>query len=190
MPTTKKPATKSGKTVAQVDLDLEDEDWRRERVKEISREWYQNLTNELQDLKHVKMPAVVERIKEARSYWDLSENAEYDAALEEKNMIESRMLEIESLLADAVIIDEAAIASMKKSERIVRYGSMVTLEFDDGKIQTFKIVSTWEVWFQKTISQISFDSPLGSAIEGKKIGQTVKVRSDRGRYDATITDIE
>jgi len=57
-------------------------------------------------------------------------------------MIESRMLEIESLLADAVIIDEAAIASMKKSERIVRYGSMVTLEFDDGKIQTFKIVST------------------------------------------------
>jgi transcription elongation factor GreA len=187
----KKPATKSTKTISQTaDIDFDDDGGRKEKIKEISREWYQNLTNELQELKHVRMPATVERIKEARSYWDLSENAEYEAALEEKSMIESRMMEIDSLLADAVIIDESEIASTKKSDRVVRYGSTVSVEFEDGRTYVFKIVSTGEIKFQSDIQMISFDSPIGAAIEGKKIWQMVKVRSEKGRYDMTIIDID
>jgi transcription elongation factor GreA len=189
--TTKKPATKSSKTISQTaDIDFDDDGGRKEKIKEISREWYQNLTNELQDLKHNKMPATVERIKEARSYGDLSENAEYEAALEEKSMIESRMMEIESLLSDAVIIDEAELVATKKSDRVVRYGSKVTVLFEWGKTYTFQIVSTGEVKFQSDVQAISFDSPVGAALEGKKIGQIVKVRSEKGRFDVTIVDIE
>jgi len=125
------------------------------------------------------MPEVVARIKEARSYGDLSENAEYEAAIEEKSMIESRMMEIESLLADSVIIDENTAAATKKSDRIVRYGSKVTVVMEDGKEYKFSIVSTGEVKFQSDVQIISFDSPIGTAIEGKKIGQTVKIRSER-----------
>lgn len=188
----KKPATKSTKTMSQTaDIDFDEEDTnRREKIKEISREWYQNLTNELQELKHVRMPATVERIKEARSYWDLSENSEYEAALEEKSMIESRMMEIETLLADSVIIDETEAASTKKSDRVVRYWSTVSVEFEDGRTHTFKIVSTGEIKFQAETQVISFDSPIGAAIEWKKIWQMVKVRSEKWRYDLTITDID
>lgn len=194
MPTsksTKKPTTKSAKPIVQVqaDIDFDDDSGRKDKLREISREWYQNLTNEIQELKHVKMPAVVDRIKEARSYGDLSENAEYEAALEEKNMIESRIMEIESLLSDAVIIDETEVAATKKSDRVVRYGSHVTVSLEDGRSFTFKVVSTGEVKFQSDIQTISFDSPVGAAIEGKKIWQTVKVRSEKGRYDITIVDI-
>lgn len=187
--TTKKPSTKSTKTAAKSDIDFDDDGGKKEKVKEISRQWYQNLTNELQELKHTKMSIVVERIKEARSYWDLSENAEYEAALEEKSMIESRMIEIESLLANSVIIDETSTASVKKSDRIVRYGSTVKIAIEDGREYSFQIVSTGEVKFQPEVQIISFDSPIGSAIEGKKIWQTVKVRSEKGRYDLTILDI-
>jgi transcription elongation factor GreA len=115
------------------------------------------------------MPATVERIKEARSYGDLSENAEYEAALEEKSMIESRIMEIELLLADAVIIDEAEVAATKKSDRTVRYGSTVKVVFENGQEYSFHIVSTGEVKFQPSVQTISFDSPVGAAIEGKKI---------------------
>ncbi len=188
--TTKKPTTKSAKTVIQADIDFDDDSGRKDKLREISRQWYQNLTNEIQELKHVRMPATVERIKEARSYGDLSENAEYEAAIEEKSMIESRIIEIETLLADAVIIDEAEIAATKKSDRTVRYGSTVKVSFENGKTYSFQIVSTGEVKFQSDVQAISFDSPVGSAIEGKKIWQTVKVRSEKGRYDVTILDIE
>lgn len=186
---TKKPSTKSTKTVSQADIDFDDDGGKKEKIKEISRQWYQNLTNEIQELKHTKMPMVVERIKEARSYWDLSENAEYEAAIEEKSMIESRMIEIETLLANSVIIDETASAAIKKSDRIVRYGSTVKIALEDGREYNFQIVSTGEVKFQSEVQIISFDSPIGAAIEGKKIWQTVKVRSEKGRYDVTILDI-
>lgn len=193
MPTSrivKKSTTKPAKTVIQADIDFDDDSGRKDKLREISRQWYQKLTNEIQELKHVKIPATVERIKEARSYGDLSENAEYEAAIEEKSMIESRIMEIEALLADAVIIDEAEIAATKKSDRIVRYGSTVRVSFENGKIYSFQIVSTGEVKFQSDVQVISFDSPVWSAIEGKKIWQTVKVRSEKWRYDVTILDIE
>gem|GEM_PF-3479903 len=84
-------------------------------------------------------------------------------------MIESRMMEIEILISDAVIIDESDLVTTKKGDRIVRYGSMVTIEFEDNKVYTVQIVSIGEVGFQDSIKTISFDSPIGAAIEGKKI---------------------
>jgi transcription elongation GreA/GreB family factor len=78
-------------------------------------------------------------------------------------MIESRIIEIESLIADAVIIDESSV-SIKKSDRIVRYGSIVTVELNDT-IHKFKIVSTGEVKFQPEVEVISFNSPVGAAVE-------------------------
>lgn len=186
----KKPTTKSTKTSTKKLIEEDEDDGgKKDKIKEISRQWYQNLSNEIQELKHTKMPAVVARIKEARSYWDLSENAEYDAAVEEKNMIESRVIEIETMLADSVIIDETISAATKKSDRIVRYGSNVTVESEEGEVTKFSIVSTGEVGFQSNIQHISFDSPVGAAIEGKKIWQTVKIRSERWRYDMKIIDI-
>lgn len=183
--TSKKPTIKS---TLDIDFDIDDSG-RKEKNKEISRQWYQNLTDETQELKNVKMPEVVARIKEARSYGDLSENAEYEAALEEKSMIESRIMEISSLLADSVIIDDNIAAVTKKSDRTVRYGSHVTVSMEDWTKHEFSIVSTGEVKFQSDVQIISFDSPVGVAIEGKKIWQVVKIRSERGRYDMKILDI-
>ena len=154
----------------------------------LTREWYDKLINELQELKQEKLPAVLERLAEAKAMWDLSENFEYKSAMEDKDFINSRIAEITNLIADVEIVEKEK--DIKKSEKVVDFGSKVTVSIeDDDKEYQVSIVGTWEIGIEDGL-KISFESPLGQAIRGKKVGDTVKMRHEGGRKDVKIIAVD
>lgn len=152
-----------------------------EALNYLTREWYDSMLQELHKLKNEELPAALERLKEAIGQWDISENSEYDTAIAEKEMIEARINEIEEFLNNVQIIEETTGGSE------IRYGSKVTIDRDGQKI-TLTIVGTGEVDILN--DTISFDSPLGSALKGRKKGDIAKVKADSGRYEVKIIDIK
>ena len=151
----------------------------------ITREWYENLIHELDDLKKNKLPQVLERLWEAKAMWDLSENFEYKSAMEDKDFINSRIIEIEELIDNV----EVMASDTKKWEKVVDFGSKVTVEIEWDKPYTFTIVGTWEISLDWDL-KLSFDSPLGSVIKWKKKWDLVKMRLQTGRKDVKILDIK
>lgn len=140
---------------------------------------------ELQHLKVVRRKEIAEKIREAREQGDLSENAEYDAALDEQREIESRITELEEILKNAVVIDEDEMDSGK-----INIGCTVTLldvEFDEEV--TFSIVGTSE-GTSSLSGRISNESPLGSALIGKVVGDTVTVEAPGGEFTYKVLKIE
>ncbi|MBP6911313.1 transcription elongation factor GreA [Patescibacteria group bacterium] len=138
---------------------------------------------ELNKLKNEDLPAALARLKEAIGQGDISENSEYDTAIAEKELIESRIAEIEAFLADVQIIEEDKIKT-----KDIRYGSKVKFEIvESGKTYEFTIVGSGEV--DILAGTISFESPLGSSLKGKQKGDVVRVRADSGRYDVKIVDV-
>lgn len=155
-----------------------------ENTNYLTKEGYDNLVSELNRLKNEDLPAALSRLKEAIGQGDISENSEYDTAISEKELIESRIAEIEAFLADVQIIE-----GDKSKSKDVRYGSKVKLEMvESGKIFEYTIVGSGEVDILG--GTISFDSPLGIAIKGKQKGDVVKVRADIGRYDMKILEVK
>lgn len=154
----------------------------------LTREWYDKLINELQELKQEKLPAVLERLAEAKAMGDLSENFEYKSAMEDKDFINSRIAEITNLIADVEIVEKEK--DIKKSDKVVDFGSKVTVRIeDDDKEYQVSIVGTWEIGTEDGL-KISFESPLGQAIRGKKVGDTVKMRHEGGRKDVKIIAVD
>ena len=154
----------------------------------LTREWYDKLINELQELKQEKLPAVLERLAEAKAMGDLSENFEYKSAMEDKDFINSRIAEITNLIADVEIVEKEK--DIKKSDIVVDVGSKVTVRIeDDDKEYQVSIVGTWEIGIEDGL-KISFESPLGQAIRGKKVGDTVKMRHEGGRKDVKIIAVD
>ena len=154
----------------------------------LTREWYDKLINELQELKQEKLPAVLERLAEAKAMGDLSENFEYKSAMEDKDFINSRIVEITNLIADVEIVEKEK--DIKKSDKVVDFGSKVTVSIeDDDKEYQVSIVGTWEIGIEDGL-KISFESPLGQAIRGKKVGDTVKMRHEGGRKDVKIIAVD
>ena len=154
----------------------------------LTREWYDKLINELQELKQEKLPAVLERLAEAKAMGDLSENFEYKSAMEDKDFINSRIAEITNLIADVEIVEKEK--DIKKSDKVVDFGSRVTVSIqDDDKEYQVSIVGTWEIGIEDGL-KISFESPLGQAIRGKKVGDTVKMRHEGGRKDVKIIAVD
>ena len=154
----------------------------------LTREWYDKLINELQELKQEKLPAVLERLAEEKAMWDLSENFEYKSAMEDKDFINSRIAEITNLIADVEIVEKEK--DIKKSDKVVDFGSKVTVRIeDDDKEYQVSIVGTWEIGIEDGL-KISFESPLGQAIRGKKVGDTVKMRHEGGRKDVKIIAVD
>ena len=154
----------------------------------LTREWYDKLINELQELKQEKLPAVLERLAEAKAMWDLSENFEYKSAMEDKDFINSRIAEITNLIADVEIVEKEK--DIKKSDKVVDFGSKVTVRIeDDDKEYQVSIVGTWEIGIEDGL-KISFESPLGQAIRGKRVGDTVKMRHEGGRKDVKIIAVD
>jgi transcription elongation factor GreA len=128
------------------------------------------LRTELKRLKSEDRPRVIRAIAEARSHGDLSENAEYHAAREQQGFIEGRIMEIESRLAAAEIID---VASLPASGRVV-FGSTVELEDqDEGGAVTYQIVGEDEADIRS--GRISVTSPIARALIGKVTGDVVDV---------------
>ncbi len=149
----------------------------------LTSEGYLELESELNYLKLEKRPEVMNSLKYARSLGDLSENAEYDAALGEQEKIESRIKKIEYSLEHAVIIEEK-----NKLDGTVGIGSTVMLQYD-GDIDTeeYRIVGSAEA--DPFNNKISNESPIASAILNKKVGTTVEVTSPDGIYKVKIVNV-
>lgn len=162
----------------------------------LTKEGYEELIQELKELKTEKLPLVLERLGEAKAMGDLSENFEYKSALEDKDFINSRIVEIESLIENVEIIKEDN-KKLGKWDKVVDYWAKVTLDIEgDGKYNIV-IVGTWETAldFDKNLKgvkegiKISFESPMGSAIRGKKVGEVVRMRLANGKKEIKILNI-
>jgi transcription elongation factor GreA len=133
------------------------------------------LRDELQRLKSVERPAVVNSIAEARAQGDLSENAEYDAAKEKQGFIEGRIAEIESKLAGAQVIDPTTV----EADGRVIFGATVELEETaTGDIVTYQIVGDDEADIDHGL--ISISSPIARALIGKSEGDVASVQAPSG----------
>lgn len=141
----------------------------------VTREGLERLKVELQELKDVRRPQIVEAIAEARSHGDLRENAAYDAAKHDQAMNEKRIADLESLLRNAVVIDEA---DARPADGFVRLGSTVVVEVD-GDEERYTIVGAIEA--RPSEGRISNESPVGKALLGKRVGEEAVVMSARYR---------
>jgi len=134
---------------------------------------YDDLKKELDYLVKVKRPEIIERIAEARSHGDLSENAEYDAAREEQRSNEGKIAEIEYKIKNADIREE------NKDTSYIHLGSVVTVYDEDmEEEQTYTITSVTEV--DVMANKISVESPVGAALLRKKVGDRVTVKCPDG----------
>ena len=143
-------------------------------------EGYLEAEQELNNLKNVRRPEIVQALKEARAQGDLSENADYDAARNEQAIIEAKIQELEYKLEHAEIIDNS-----KKG--VINLGSTVTISYDDGETEEYKLVGSMEA--DPFENKISNESPLGIALMQHKIGDTVNVDSPNGGYTIKIENI-
>ena len=144
-----------------------------------------NLKSELEDLKNIQRPKVVEAIAEARSHGDLKENAEYHAAKEQQALIESRVIAINDLIARANVIDVTKIENNGK----VIFGSTVKLQdLDTNKTIGYKLVGQDEADIKNNL--IFFKSPIGKALIGKNKGEMISVNTPSGEKNFEILDVE
>lgn len=142
------------------------------------------LREELHRLKTVERPNVIAAIAEARSHGDLSENAEYDAAKERQGFIEGRIAEVEGKLANAQIIDPAALDA---DGRVV-FGATVSLEdMDSGETVRYQIVGDDEADIK--LGKISLNSPVARSLIGKFAGDVAEVQTPGGRREYEILDV-
>ena len=145
----------------------------------------EKIKNELTFLKEKKRPEIVAAISEARSHGDLKENAEYHAAKEQQAHTESRVLEINSLIARANVID---ITKIENTGKVV-FGSTVTVkDLDKEKKNSFKIVGKDEANVEKNL--IYFKSPMGKSLIGKKNKDFVNVVTPSGEKNYEIIKVE
>ena len=149
----------------------------------LTQEGYDQLKERLDHLLNVERNAVAERIKLAREFGDLSENAEYDAAKEEQLFIEQEIKTLSDKLSNVKIIDEDNL-----NKRVVSIGSTVkVLDVElDEKIE-FKLVGTSEVNLEE--NKLSNESPLGRAVLGKRKNAIVDVEAPGGTYQVKIISI-
>ncbi|MEK7605177.1 MAG: transcription elongation factor GreA [Patescibacteria group bacterium] len=143
----------------------------------------EDLKKEHEELTKVKRPEVVSRVSDARNQGDLSENAEYVAAREELSFIDGRIDELEELLKQVSLIEEGAGT---RGGYLVELGSKVTLKID-GKEEVYRVVGEWEA--DPAEKKISHESPLGKALLGKKIGESVEVEAPAGKINYTIVSL-
>jgi len=149
----------------------------------ITKKGYEALKAELDRLRKVERPKVIEAIAEARAHGDLSENAEYDAAKERQGFIESRMNEIKNKLADARIIDTANLSS----DTIVFGATVVIVETESNQEKRYTLVGQDEADLKN--GKISVQSPVGRALIGKRVGDQVQVTTPARVVEYEIREI-
>ncbi len=147
-------------------------------------EGLKQLEDEIQELKVVKRKEVAQKIKEAREQGDLSENAEYDAAKDGQRDIEARIEEIEKILKNAEVVVEDEV----ELDRINVGCRVRVFDFEYDEEDEFKIVGSTEANSLK--KRISNESPVGSALIGKRIGDVVQVETLEGVIELKVLDIQ
>ncbi|HCH34509.1 MAG: transcription elongation factor GreA [Candidatus Saccharibacteria bacterium GW2011_GWC2_48_9] len=145
---------------------------------QITAEGKKELEKELEQLKG-RRGDIADKIAEARDYGDLSENAEYDAAREEQGVVETRIADIEDILQNAEII-----ATGKKG--MVGLGSVVELK-TGSKTATYTVVGPVEA--DPLQGRISNESPIGQALMGKKVGETVVIKTPKGETEYEVVSV-
>lgn len=147
----------------------------------LSKSGLEKLKNELVELKTKKRQEIAARLEHAKSLGDLSENAEYQEAKEEQSLVESQIAELEETLRNAVIIAEGL------GTDLVRVGSTVRVRSDRGE-EVYHIVGSEEA--NPLAGKISNESPLGHAFLGRKVGETVEVKTPGGTAKYEILEIK
>ena len=151
----------------------------------ITKEGLEKLKKELEKLKNIERPKIVEAISEARSHGDLKENAEYHAAKEQQAKMEGRVLSINDTIARANVIDVTKIENNGK----VIFGSTVTVEdLESKKKIKYKLVGKDEA--DISINFIYFKSPIGKALIGKDLSEMISVNTPSGERNFEILKVE
>jgi transcription elongation factor GreA len=147
------------------------------------KEGYELISSELVRLKTIERPEVIDAIEEARAHGDLSENAEYHAAKERQGQIEAMIADYEDRISRAVVIDPRELSGDK-----VVFGATVTLLDEDDKPVVYQIVGQIEADAKN--GRISYNSPLGRALIGRKLGDDVEVTVPSGDRYYAVDKIE
>ena len=143
------------------------------------------LKKELEELKNTRRPKIIEAIAEARGHGDLKENAEYHAAKEEQSKIESRIIEINDLIARANIID---VTKLEKKDNVIFGSTVYLINLENNEKKAYKIVGKDEADITK--NYIYFRSPIGKALIGKKKKELVTVITPSGEKNFEITKVK
>lgn len=152
-------------------------------AKTVSRAGYEKLVEEREYLVTVKRKEVAQKLKEARSFGDLSENAEYDEAKNEQAILESKINELELLIANAIVVEDHEVSTDE-----IGVGSIIKikdLEFDD--VETLQIVGSTES--DPDNGKISDESPIGKAALRKKVGDVFEVEAPAGILKFEVLEI-
>ncbi|WP_337173700.1 transcription elongation factor GreA [Paludisphaera sp.] len=149
----------------------------------MSKEGYEKLFAQLDKMKNEDMSRIAEQIAEARGFGDLSENAEFDAAVEAQGMLQARINDLQDKLSRAYIVDRSTLPK----DRVV-FGSRVrVLDVDMGDEEDFTLVGPGEEDYDKNF--ILLTSPIGQGLVGKKVGDEVEVPIPRGTLKLKIVEI-
>ena len=143
------------------------------------------IKKELVELKNVKRPKIIEAIAEARAHGDLKENAEYHAAKEEQAKIESRVIEINDLIARANVID---VTKLEKKDNVIFGSTVYLIDLESNIKKTYKIVGKDEADVAK--NYIYFRSPIGKALIGKNKKDMVTVTTPSGEKSFEIIEVK
>lgn len=147
----------------------------------LTQDGLQDLKKELDYLKTERRPEVIDLLRDARALGDLSENAEYDAAREAQREVEGKIVQLEAMIENAIVIEET-------DKFTVSIGSNVKIKYvEDSEEDEYAIVGSQEA--DPFANKISNESPIAKAIMGKKKGDLVTVESPNGNYEIEIIDI-
>jgi len=150
---------------------------------QLTQSGFEKINAELNELKETKLPAAIQRVATARSFGDLSENAEYHAAREDLSFLEGKIAELEAVLMHAKVVTP----SQSKGKGSADIGAKVTLKM--GRAQhTYHIVGEWEA--DPMNKKISDQSPLGKALIGKQKGDEVELEAPAGKIKYVVMEIE
>lgn len=149
----------------------------------ITQAGFEELQQELQELKTVAMPKIIARIANAREQGDLSENADYHGARDEQDILQARINEIEEILI------KAQVTAQNKTAGVVALGSIVTLELVGKKKQlTYQMTGEYES--NPSEGKISIESPVGKALLSKKKGDSVEVETPAGKITYKVLEVK
>lgn len=149
----------------------------------ITKEGHARLSEEMEQLKTVERPAIIDAIATARAHGDLKENAEYHSAKEKQGFIEARIKLLEGVLSSADIIDAAAMGAEGKCI----FGAYVRLEDEDGNEVLYRLVGEFEANVQQGL--LSTASPLGRALIGKHAGEIIAINTPGGEMEYELMEV-
>ncbi len=150
----------------------------------LSKERMREIEKELSDLKTNGRKQMAERIAEARSHGDLSENAEYDAAKEEQGLLELKISKLEDLLSRATLID---LSNLPKDQAHI-LSTLKVKNLNNSKVYKYTLVSPEEADIEK--GKISITSPVGQALMAAKVGQTVQAKVPAGLIKFEVLELD